>query len=99
MASGVLILGKLCFAAIGIAVGARLARDLWSRGEVGLHAVALAAICVGGIGLAAIPIGQSLGDTATGTGVALGAVWPSAWRIPRSFDATCSGGAPCCASC
>jgi hypothetical protein len=75
LASAILILGKLCFAAIGIAVGARLARDLRSRGEMGLHAVALAAICIGGIGLAAIPIGQSLGDTATGTGVALTGEW------------------------
>lgn len=75
MASVILILGKLCFAAIGVAVGARLAREGWSRGEMGLHGVALAAICVGGIGLAAIPIGQSLGDTPTGTGVALTGEW------------------------
>jgi len=71
LASVILILGKLCFAAIGVAVGARLAREGWSRGGMGLHGVALAAICVGGIGLAAIPIGQSLGDAPTGTGVVL----------------------------
>jgi hypothetical protein len=75
VADGILILGKLCFAAIGFAVGARLAGELRSQGGMGLHAVALAAICVGGIGLAAIPIGQSLGDTPMGTSVALSGEW------------------------
>jgi hypothetical protein len=75
LADGILILGKLCFAAIGAAVGVRLAREARGRGEMGLHAVALAAICVGGIGLAAIPIGQSLGATPAGTGIALAGEW------------------------
>jgi hypothetical protein len=72
---GILILGKLCFAAIGAAVGVRLAREVRIQDAVGLHALALAAICIGGIGLAIIPIGQSLGDTPTGTGVALTGEW------------------------
>ena len=75
MGEGILILGKLCFAAIGAAVGVRLAREARSQDAIGLHALALAAICVGGIGLAIIPIGQSLGDTPTGTGVALTGEW------------------------
>ena len=104
MDSGILILGKLCFAAIGIAVGARLARQVRSRGEMGLDAVALAAICIGGIGLAAIPIGQSLGDTPTGTGVALTGEWSMRagmvlfcvfiWRTfrPEGLPGACAAG-------
>jgi hypothetical protein len=72
---GILILGKLCFAAIAVAVGARLAREVRSQDAIGLHALALAAICIGGIGLAIIPIGQSLGDTPTGAGVVLTGEW------------------------
>jgi hypothetical protein len=68
---GILILGKLCFAAIAVAVGARLAREVRSQDGIGLHAVALAAICIGGIGIVLIAVGEWLGDTATGTGVVL----------------------------
>jgi hypothetical protein len=72
---GILILGKLCFAAIGVAVGARLAREARSQDGIGLHAVALAAVCIGGIGLAVIAIGEWLGDTPTGAGVVLTGEW------------------------
>ena len=54
MAALILLLGKLSFAAIGIAVGVKLGLAT-RRDGLGLHTVALAAICLGGIGLLAMP--------------------------------------------
>jgi len=60
MADAMLMIGKLAFAAIGIAVGARLAVTARHERALGLHTVALAAICLGGLGLLALPIGTML---------------------------------------
>jgi len=63
MAGIVLLFGKLSFAAVGIAVGVKLAASAREDG-LGLHTVALAAICVGGIGMLAMPAGKPLDSVA-----------------------------------
>lgn len=63
MAGTILLLGKLAFALIGVAVGIRLAGET-IRSGVGLHTVALAAICIGGVGLLAMPAAQPLESVA-----------------------------------
>ncbi len=60
MAGIILVIGKLAFAAMGVAIGFRLASMLRSEGALGLHTVALAAICVGGIGLILDPVSTAL---------------------------------------
>lgn len=59
MGGVVLLLGKLSFALIGIAVGVKLAPAAREDG-LGLHTVALAAICIGGVGLLAMPAAKPL---------------------------------------
>lgn len=58
LASAILLLGKLSFAGVGVAVGWKLLGEFRHHGGVGLHAVALAAIAMGGVGLVTIPIGE-----------------------------------------
>ena len=67
MASGILIFGKICFYAMGLAIGWRLARDLRRAGGRGLHALALAAIAIGGLGI----VTNAFGELALSTRVAL----------------------------
>lgn len=54
--------GKLAFAAMGVAVGVRLAARARERGFLGLHTVALAAICAGGLGLLLGPVAEAQGS-------------------------------------
>jgi hypothetical protein len=58
MAATCLAIGKLVFAAMGIAVGIRLAGTARRQGFLGLHSVALAAICAGGLGLLALALAE-----------------------------------------
>ena len=59
-----LVVGKLCFAVVAVAVGWKLASELRREGGgLGLHALALAAIAIGGVGLIAIPIGQAMASS------------------------------------
>lgn len=62
MSGVILTAGKLVFAAMGIAVGFKLAGTLRERGAFGLHTVALGAICTGGVGLLLMPLAQWLGS-------------------------------------
>lgn len=68
----VFLLGKLAFAAVGVAVGARLAASVrrdWAGAGLGLHTVALAAIAFGGLGLAVAalaPVLESFGWAVAG---------------------------------
>ncbi len=59
MAGLILLLGKLSFALIGVAVGIKLGAAT-RRDGVGLHTIALAAICLGGVGLLALPAAKPL---------------------------------------
>lgn len=61
MASAFLLVGKLAFAGIGVAVGVKLAATSRQRGALGLHTVALAAICIGGVGMLVMPAAKPLG--------------------------------------
>jgi hypothetical protein len=54
-----LTLGKLVFAAMGVAVGVRLWAKARRHGFWGLHSIALAAICIGGIGMLLEPLAQA----------------------------------------
>jgi hypothetical protein len=56
MSAAILTVGKLVFAVMGVAVGCKLAVSARGRGGLGLHTVALAAICSGGIGLLLMPL-------------------------------------------
>jgi hypothetical protein len=69
--SVLLIFGKAVFGLAGLVLGIHLIAS--SRGEArrGPQALAAAMIFVGGIGLIAIPIGRSMGDTATATALIL----------------------------
>lgn len=68
MGAGVFLLGKVAFAAIGVAVGWQLAAEA-RRGEgMGLHTAALAAIGVGGLGLFAMPLANALDSEALSLG-------------------------------
>ena len=60
MAATILTVGKLVFAIMGIAVGVRLAGTVREQGAVGLHTVALAAVCVGGVGMLLMPLADTL---------------------------------------
>lgn len=60
MSDAILMLGKLVFAAMGIAVGFKLAGTMRERGASGLHTVALGAICTGGVGLMGLPVANAL---------------------------------------
>ncbi len=60
MSAAILTAGKLVFAAMGIAAGVKLAGAAKERGAWGLHTVALAAICAGGIGILLMPISTAL---------------------------------------
>jgi hypothetical protein len=51
--------GKLAFAAMGIAVGVKLAAKAREHGFLGLHTVALGAICIGGVGLLLGPVADA----------------------------------------
>jgi len=64
MAGTILAIGKLSFAAIGVAVGTKLASDVRRHGGVGLHLVALAAISTGGLGMLGIALGELQGSHA-----------------------------------
>lgn len=64
MGEGLFVLGKLAFAAIGVAVGWQLAVEARRGDAVGLHTLALAAIGVGGLGLLAMPLANGLGSEA-----------------------------------
>jgi len=59
MSAVILTIGKLAFAAMGLVVGARLAATARKQGAFGLHTVALAAICIGGLGLMTMPLAQA----------------------------------------
>lgn len=62
MGEGVFVLGKIAFAAIGVAVGWQLAVEARRGDAVGLHTLALAAIGIGGLGLLAMPLANALGS-------------------------------------
>ncbi len=64
MSAAMLAAGKLVFAVMGVAVGFRLAGTMREQGAWGLHTVALAAICVGGIGLLLMPLADIVGSFA-----------------------------------
>ena len=83
MALGLLVLGKCVFAAMAAAVGWKLATGIRrdraaGRSAVGLHVVALAAICTGGLGLLLQPIGDALIHTKplNGRGCTLAFIMP-----------------------
>lgn len=62
MGEVILTVGKLVFAGMGVAVGVRLGGKAREQGFFGLHSVALAAICVGGVGLLLMPAAQAAGS-------------------------------------
>lgn len=62
MGDAVFVLGKLAFAAIGIAVGGQLLAQTRRGDGIGLHTVALAAVGVAGLGLLAMPLAEALGS-------------------------------------
>jgi len=62
MSAAILTIGKLAFAAMGLLVGLRLAATARAQGALGLHTVALSAICAGGLGLLVMPIAQASGS-------------------------------------
>lgn len=64
MSAEMLTIGKLAFAAMGLVVGARLAATARAQGAFGLHTVALAAICIGGLGLLTMPLAQATSSLA-----------------------------------
>lgn len=59
MGSLMLTAGKLVFAAMGVAVGLKLASKGREHGFWGLHSVALVAICAGGVGVLLDPLAQA----------------------------------------
>lgn len=54
------LMGRVAFAAIGVAVGWQLVGEARRGGGIGLHTIALAAIAVGGLGLLAMPLADAL---------------------------------------
>lgn len=64
MGATLFLLGKVAFAAIGIAVGCNLAARIRHSGEMGLHTIALAALGIGGLGLLAMPMAGLVGSEA-----------------------------------
>ena len=60
MSESILLVGKLVFASMGVAVGVSLAAQARREGGPGLHTVALAAIAIGGLGLLAAPVADWL---------------------------------------
>lgn len=59
MATLMLTAGKLVFASMGIAVGVKLGSKARQHGLWGLHSVALAAICAGGLGMLLEPLAEA----------------------------------------
>jgi hypothetical protein len=66
MAETLLMIGKSCFAAIGLLVGARLLWTAFAERRLGLPALVSGAIFIGGLGLVLIPVGMSMGDSRLG---------------------------------
>jgi len=62
MGDAAFVLGKIAFAAIGIAVGGQLVAEARRGDGLGLHTVALAAVGVAGLGLLAMPLADALGS-------------------------------------
>lgn len=62
------VIGKIAFAAIGVAVGWQLAAEVRRGESPGPHRVALAALSVGGLGLVAMPLADALGSEALSLG-------------------------------
>ena len=60
MSESILLVGKLAFASVGLAVGVRMAILARREGGFGLHSVALAAIAVGGFGMLVAPAADLL---------------------------------------
>lgn len=100
----VLTIGKIVFAAVAVAVGRSLLRESRGGDGLGLPALATAAIFVGGLGLALIPIGTAVGDTPVGRFFALSGEWAMrgglvllslfVWRVfrPGSLGGALGGG-------
>jgi len=90
-ATTVLTMGKAAFAVAGIAAGCRLLGLAGQDREAGASGLAAGMIFIGGAGLVLIPIGSSLGETATASFVALSgevlmrgaiaALWVFLWRV------------------
>ncbi len=72
LASSILIAGKVAFAAVGLLAGTRLAGLARREGGLGPSGLAATMILVGGAGLAAITVGERLGETSLATIVAIG---------------------------
>ena len=92
-----LIVGKIVFAAMGLAVGVQLVRQGRRDGGFGVQGIAVAAILVGGLGLVTIPIGEAMrsepfgpplnifGEVVMRVGMALLVVF--IWRVFRPSGA------------
>lgn len=64
MGAVIFLIGRVAFAAIGVAVGWQLVAEARRGDGIGLHTVALAAIGVGGLGLLAMPLADTLASEA-----------------------------------
>jgi hypothetical protein len=107
MAITILTFGKLCFAAIGLAVGAVTLRSALAERSLGLHALASLAIFVGGMGLVLVPAGMAIGPSSAGWWVAMLGEWTMragmvllslfVWRVFRPSGVWGAIGAGICA--